>query len=54
MAVIFFVLRTGSQWQALRATGICSPSSAYRRFREGTDAGGSRNSGAKGFWPTMA
>ncbi len=40
MAAIFFVLRTGSQWQALRATGICSPSSVYRRFREGTDAGG--------------
>jgi transposase len=39
MDAIFFVLRTGSQWQALRATGLCSPSSAYRRFREWTDAG---------------
>ena len=39
MDAIFFVLRTGSQWQALRATGICSPSSAYRRFREWIDAG---------------
>lgn len=39
MDAIFFILRTGSQWQALRATGICSPSSAYRRFREWTEAG---------------
>jgi transposase len=39
MDAIFFVLRTGSQWQALRATGICSPSSAYRRFREWAEAG---------------
>lgn len=39
MDAIFFVLRTGSQWQALRATGICSPSSAYRRLREWIDAG---------------
>jgi len=34
MDAIFFVVRTGSQWQAPRATGICSPSSAYHRFRE--------------------
>lgn len=39
MDAIFFVLRTGSQWQALRAPGICSPSSAYRRFREWAEAG---------------
>jgi transposase len=39
MDAIFFVLRTGSQWQGLRATGICSPSSAYRRFREWVEAG---------------
>lgn len=39
MDAIFFVLRTGSQWQALRASGICSPSSAYRRFREWAEAG---------------
>ena len=37
MDAIFFVLRTGSQWQALRATGICSPPSAYWRFREWID-----------------
>ncbi len=24
MNAIFFVLRTGSQWQALRANGVCS------------------------------
>jgi putative transposase len=29
---IFFVLRTGSQWGALSATGICSK--AHRRFTE--------------------
>jgi transposase len=39
MAAIFFVLRTGCQWNALDATGICSCSSAYRRFREWLDAG---------------
>jgi len=33
------VLRTGMQWNALNATGICSCSSAYRRFREWVDAG---------------
>ena len=39
MDAILFVLRTGMQWNALDATGICSCSSAYRRFREWTDAG---------------
>ena len=39
MNAILFVLRTGCQWKALDATGICSCSSAYRRFREWTDAG---------------
>lgn len=38
MNAILFVLRTGCQWNALNATGICSSSSAYRRFREWTDA----------------
>jgi putative transposase len=32
MDAIFFVLRTGSQWGALNATGICSK--AHRRFTE--------------------
>ncbi len=36
---ILFVLRTGCQWSALDATGICSCSSAYRRFREWAAAG---------------
>src|SRR5438876_5866832 len=39
MNAILVVLRTGMQWNALNATGICSSSSAYRRFREWTDAG---------------
>ena len=34
MDAIFFVLRTGCQWGALSATGICSKSSAHRRFTE--------------------
>ena len=38
MDAILFVLRTGCQWNSLDATGICSCSSAYRRFREWTDA----------------
>ena len=36
---VMFVLRTGCQWNALDATGICSCSSAYRRFREWAEAG---------------
>jgi transposase len=39
MNAIFLVLRTGCQWNALNATGICSSTSAYRRFREWLDAG---------------
>ena len=39
MNAILFVLRTGSQWNALKATGICSSSSANRRFNEWTEAG---------------
>ena len=39
MNAILFVLRTGCQWNALNATGICSSSSAYRRFKEWTEAG---------------
>lgn len=38
MNAILFVLRTGCQWNALNATGICSCSSAYRRFREWLEA----------------
>src|SRR5262249_30458954 len=36
---ILFVLRTGCQWNALNATGICSSSSAHRRFQEWIAAG---------------
>jgi transposase len=39
MNAILLVLRTGMQWNALSATGICSCSSAYRRFREWAEAG---------------
>jgi transposase len=39
MNAILLVLRTGMQWNALDATGICSCSSAYRRFREWAEAG---------------
>src|SRR3712207_3983983 len=39
MDAIFFVLRTGCQWNALRETTICSSSSAHRRFQEWTRAG---------------
>jgi transposase len=39
MNAILFRLRTGCQWNALDATGICSCSSAYRRFREWAEAG---------------
>ena len=39
MDAILLVLRTGMQWNALDATGICSCSSAYRRFREWAEAG---------------
>lgn len=36
---IFFVLRTGCQWQALDATGICKHSVAHKRFQEWAKAG---------------
>ncbi len=39
MDAIFFVLRTGCQWNALNATGICSSSWAHRRYQEWTAAG---------------
>lgn len=31
---IFFVLRTGCQWNALSATGICPSSTAHDRFQQ--------------------
>jgi transposase len=39
MDAIFFVLRTGCQWKALGATGICSGSVAHYWFQEWTNAG---------------
>ena len=36
---ILLVLRTGMQWNALNATGVCSSSSAHRRFQEWEQAG---------------
>ena len=38
MDAIFFVLRTGCQWKALDATGICSGSVAHYWFQEWTRA----------------
>jgi len=35
---VFFVLRTGCQWNALNETGICSSSTAHSRFQELTKA----------------
>jgi hypothetical protein len=34
MEAILLMPRTGMQWNALNATGICSCSSAHRRFQE--------------------
>ncbi len=39
MDAILFVLRTGCQWNALNGTGICSSSSAHRRFQEWAESG---------------
>jgi transposase len=39
MDASFFRLRTGCQWNALSATGLCSSSSAHRRFQEWRAAG---------------
>lgn len=39
MNAILLVVRTGMQWNALNATGICSSSSAHRRFQEWSRAG---------------
>lgn len=39
MQAILLVARTGMQWNALNATGICSSSRAHRRFEEWVKAG---------------
>lgn len=36
---IFFVLRTGCQWNALNASGICPSSTAHDRFQQWVEAG---------------
>src|SRR5438067_12185690 len=36
---IFFVLRTGCQWNALSATGICPSSTAHDRFQAWAEDG---------------
>jgi transposase len=38
-AMNLLVLRTGMQWNALNATGICHSSSAHRRFQDWAEAG---------------
>ena len=38
MEALFVVLRTGCQWHAWNATGLCSSSAAHRRFQEWTAA----------------
>src|SRR5262245_42185894 len=39
MAAMFFVLRTGCQWNALNETDIYSSRAAHRRFQEWAEAG---------------
>ena len=39
MNAILMVLRTGMQWNALDATGICNSKTAHRRFQEWQKAG---------------
>lgn len=36
---IFYVLRTGCQWEALRQTALCAKSTAHDRFAEWVSAG---------------
>ena len=36
---IFYVLRTGCQWEALNQTDLCSKSTAHDRFQEWVEAG---------------
>jgi len=39
MNAILLVLRTGMQWNALDATGICNSKTAHRRFQEWREVG---------------
>jgi transposase len=36
---IFYVLRTGCQWEALNQTNLCAKSTAHDRFQEWVEAG---------------
>jgi Putative transposase of IS4/5 family (DUF4096) len=49
MDAILLVLRTRMQWNALKATGVCSSSSAHRRFAGRQHRGQSR----KGRFPAL-
>ena len=48
MDAIFYVLRTGCQWEALDETGICPHSTAHDRFQEWVEAGDFLNLWAAG------
>lgn len=39
MNAILLLLRSGTQWNSIDDTGICTCSSAYRRVREWVEAG---------------
>src|SRR5262245_7002861 len=39
MDAVLLVARTGMQWNALNATGLCNSSTAHRRFQEWERAG---------------
>jgi len=50
MNAIWFVLRTGCQWDALDATGICPSSTAHDRFQEWVKAGVFEQLWKAGLW----
>ena len=52
LEAILLVLRTGMQWNALDVSGICSSSSAHRRFQEWRAAGVFHEIGGRGCWLT--
>jgi transposase len=52
MDAILLALRTGMQWNALNATGVCSSSAAHRAFRSGSRPASSMRSGGRGRWTT--
>lgn len=54
MDAIFFVLRTGCQWNALQATGICSSSRRTGGSWSGPRPGCSASSGGRASWPTIS